>query len=359
MQKIARQTMIDFVKQEAARGSIYVWGAQGQRGGQITEDWIRKMETSATNANRAISLWKKNKGKYDPNMIGAFDCSGLIGACLNANGNAGFDDTADGYRNRCVSIDKGALQAGDLVFEYSNGKSGHVGVYIGDGKVIEARGRDYGVVETDLNARNWKKYGRPDFMYTDGNAPAAPSKPTYTKKSFTLDHVVKKGSKEAVVGSIQNNLKAIGYDIGAAGPNGDGIDNNFGTKTDAAVRDVQKNGGVKIDGQVGKNTTPLLGGTWTEKSAPAASIPKLNRVLKYGCKGDDVRMMQERLNAHKANVGKADGEFGDKTRRGLHAFQQARINEGRDVGCGYNGNKPDDKCGELTWAMLWEPAPGE
>lgn len=343
--------MIDFVKQEAARGSIYVWGAQGQRGGQITEDWVRKMETSATNANRAISLWKKNKGKYDPNMIGAFDCSGLIGACLNANGNAGFDDTADGYRNRCASIDKGALQAGDLVFEYSNGKSGHVGVYIGDGKVIEARGRDYGVVETDLNARNWKKYGRPDFMYTDGNAPAAPSKPTYTKKSFMLDHVVKKGSKEAVVGSIQNNLKAIGYDIGTAGPNGDGIDNNFGTKTDAAVRDVQKNGGVTVDGQVGKNTTPLLGGTWTEKSAPAASIPELTRNLKLTSpmmRGDDVRQAQERLEKHLAQPGRIDGVFGNSTKEAVIRFQQARKNEGRDIG------EVDGVIGPKTWAILWE-----
>lgn len=346
MQKIARQTMIDFVKQEAARGSIYVWGAQGQRGGQITEDWVRKMETSATNANRAISLWKKNKGKYDPNMIGAFDCSGLIGACLNANGNAGFDDTADGYRNRCVSIDKGALQAGDLVFEYSNGKSGHVGVYIGDGKVIEARGRDYGVVETDLNARNWKKYGRPDFMYTDGNAPAAPSKPTYTKKSFILDHVVKKGSKEAVVGSIQNNLLAMGYDLGSTG-----IDNNFGTKTDAAVRDVQKNGGVTVDGQVGKNTTPLLGGTWAEKSAPAASIPELTRNLKLTSpmmRGDDVRQAQERLEKHLAQPGRIDGVFGNSTKEAVIRFQQARKNEGRDIG------EVDGVIGPKTWAILWE-----
>lgn len=351
MQKIARQTMIDFVKQEAARGSIYVWGAQGQRGGQITEDWIRKMETSATNANRAISLWKKNKGKYDPNMIGAFDCSGLIGACLNANGNAGFDDTADGYRNRCVSIDKGALQAGDLVFEYSNGKSGHVGVYIGGGKVIEARGRDYGVVETELNARNWKKYGRPDFMYTDGNAPATPSEPACTKKSFTLDHVVKKGSKEAVVGSIQNNLKAIGYDIGTAGPNGDGIDNNFGTKTDAAVRDVQKNGGVTVDGQVGKNTTPLLGGTWAEKSASAASIPALKHNLKLTdpmMRGDDVRQAQERLEKHLAQPGKIDGIFGNSTKEAVIRFQQARKNEGRDIG------EVDGVIGPKTWAILWE-----
>lgn len=93
--------------------------------------------------------------------------------------------------------------------------------------------------------------------------------------------------------------------------------------------------------------------------SPSANVPELNRVLKYGCKGGDVRMMQERLNAHKTNVGKADGELGDKTRRGLHAFQQARIHEGRDVGCRYNGNKPDGKCGELTWAILHEPAPGE
>lgn len=346
MQKIARQTMIDFVKQEAARGSIYVWGAQGQRGGQITEDWIRKMETSATNANRAISLWKKNKGKYDPNMIGAFDCSGLIGACLNANGNAGFDDTADGYRNRCVSIDKGALQAGDLVFEYSNGKSGHAGVYIGGGKVIEARGRDYGVVETELNARNWKKYGRPDFMYTDGNAPATPSEPACTKKSFTLDHVVKKGSKEAVVGSIQNNLLAMGYDLGSTG-----IDNNFGTKTDAAVRDVQKNGGVTVDGQVGKNTTPLLGGTWTEKSAPAASIPELTRNLKLTSpmmRGDDVRQAQERLDKHLAQPGRIDGVFGNSTKEAVIRFQQARKNEGRDIG------EVDGVIGPKTWAILWE-----
>lgn len=178
-----------------------------------------------------------------------------------------------------------------------------------------------------------------------------PAQPTYTKKSFTLDHVVKKGSKEAVVGSIQNNLKAIGYDIGTAGPNGDGIDNNFGTKTDAAVRDVQKNGGVKIDGQVGKNTTPLLGGTWTEKSAPAASIPALTRNLKLASpmmRGDDVRQAQERLEKHLAQPGKIDGVFGNSTKKAVMRFQQARKNEGRDIGA------VDGVIGPKTWKILWE-----
>lgn len=35
----------------------------------------------------------------------------------------------------------------------------HVGIYIGNGKVIEARGHEYGVVETDLDERNWTHWG--------------------------------------------------------------------------------------------------------------------------------------------------------------------------------------------------------
>lgn len=183
------------------------------------------------------------------------------------------------------------------------------------------------------------------------NPTTPPAQPTYTKKSFTLDHVVKKGSKEAVVGSIQNNLKAMGYDIGTAGPNGNGIDNNFGTKTDAAVRDVQKNGGVTVDGQVGKNTAPLLGGTWAEKSAPAASIPTLTRNLKLTSpmmRGDDVRQAQERLEKHLAQPGRIDGVFGNSTKEAVIRFQQARKNEGRDIG------EVDGVIGPKTWAILWE-----
>ena len=93
--------------------------------------------------------------------------------------------------------------------------------------------------------------------------------------------------------------------------------------------------------------------------SPSVNVPELTRVLKRGCKGDDVMQAQERLNHHKANAGKVDGVFGTNTYNAVLRFQQARINEGRDVGCRYNGNKPDGKCGELTWAILWEPAPGE
>lgn len=47
---------------------------------------------------------------------------------------------------------------------------GHVGVYVGNGKVIEARGHAYGVVQTDLNKRGWKEWGKLNWIeYTEEN----------------------------------------------------------------------------------------------------------------------------------------------------------------------------------------------
>ena len=127
----------------------------------------------------------------------------------------------------------------------------------------------------------------------------------------------------------------------------------FDSKFNEIVQGIT-NAILSIAGGVAPNTvTP---------PSPSANVPELTRVLKRTSPmmtGDDVRQLQERLKAHLADPGKIDGEFGDKTRDAVIAFQQARINEGRDVGCRYNDNKPDGKCGELTWAILHEPAPGE
>ena len=89
---------------------------------------------------------------------------------------------------------------------------------------------------------------------------------------------------------------------------------------------------------------------------PASTVPELKAVLKKGAKNDkaQTKQLQERLIKHKAYSGKVDGIFGSGTDKGVRAFQQARINEGRDVGCRYNGNKPDGKVGINTWAILWE-----
>lgn len=63
-----------------------------------------------------------------------------------------------------VCVEKGHISTmpeliGTLLF-----KPEHVGVYIGGGRVIEARGHAYGVVETALNARGWQKWGKCPFI---------------------------------------------------------------------------------------------------------------------------------------------------------------------------------------------------
>lgn len=94
-----------------------------------------------------------------------FDCIGLIKGAIWSNGvfsnnpkyNPSQDVSANGMYSKCVK--KGVISSipetpGVLVFS-----EGHVGVYIGNGYVIEARGHDYGVVKTELKKRAWTHWG--------------------------------------------------------------------------------------------------------------------------------------------------------------------------------------------------------
>lgn len=95
------------------------------------------------------------------------DCVGLIKGYMWSEGpdakpvylaNNFPDVSANGLFSKCEL--KGYTMAsmpdkeGVLVF-----MNGHVGVYIGGGFVVEARGHAYGVVKTRLAARPWKKWG--------------------------------------------------------------------------------------------------------------------------------------------------------------------------------------------------------
>lgn len=158
--------MSEFISYLRSRiGSIYVWGAQGEN--VLAEanplEWICSKETSETNTQRAYALFKQRK-QEGVNPILAYDCSGLIVAFLLDVGILKGDRTAAALYSMCdIKMDNASnLMAGDFVCHYSaqKGYITHVGVYVGDGKVIEARGRDHGVVETNLDERPWNRFGR-------------------------------------------------------------------------------------------------------------------------------------------------------------------------------------------------------
>ena len=231
----------DLAKGQVDKG-IYVWGAQGQLLTSISPEWIRSKETSTANANKAIEMYNKRKGIAGAR---AYDCSGLVCWCLTECGakEKGFDKTAEGLRQLCSKLSKPS-QDGDLCFKISDGKAHHVGMYVG-GKIVEAKGRAYGVVSSSVSS-SWNAFGRLPIKWED--------EPT----AYTLKRLLKKGVKGDDVKELQKRLQELGYPIQYYG----GIDGIFGSGTKKMVCQLQVDKGITPDGIVGKNTCAKLGWIW-------------------------------------------------------------------------------------------------
>ena len=64
----------------------------------------------------------------------------------------------------------GSIPIGSIVFKLKGEDYYHVGVYVGNGEVVEAQGTKTGVVKSKLDT--WSHYGLlKDFDYTDGDLP--------------------------------------------------------------------------------------------------------------------------------------------------------------------------------------------
>lgn len=211
---------------ESHVGDMYVWGAQGQRVDLMAdpEGWIRSRETSDRNRERAIAFMKKAEKR----PLYAFDCSGLILHYISdvMHWVAG-DTNAKGLYSMCRDnrgyFGIAALRPGDLLFEAdAAGKMCHVGVYVGDGYTIEAKGRDDGVVKLRLSDGDWTHWGR--LPQLQGEEPE--EKEEKVARKIELTSPMMRGDD---IRALQTALNALGYDAGDE----DGI---AGKNTIAAVK---------------------------------------------------------------------------------------------------------------------------
>jgi len=246
LQASARERFVQYAAEQVESGSIYVLGAQGQTGKAITEAWIKTREhDDAANYKRAIAFWKKQLGKGFSELR-AYDCSGLVVAFLLAEGLIKGDLTANGlYYTACDALEKGELAAGDLVFKKyaTSNRIYHVGIFMGDGTVVHAKGRDYGVVRESLSKTGWNRYGRLKCL-------SAPAAPVFSRVLVNAGRPYMSGSDVRVV---QAALKAAGFDPGV-------VDGSYGPKTEAAVKAYQAAAGLAADGKVGAETWAKLVG---------------------------------------------------------------------------------------------------
>jgi peptidoglycan L-alanyl-D-glutamate endopeptidase CwlK len=80
---------------------------------------------------------------------------------------------------------------------------------------------------------------------------------------------LKKGSTGSGVVSLQNQLQALGYSVGA----NDGI---FGPQTQAAVMAFQRHAGLTPDGVVGPQTSATLGAAFGPEMTTAGTMPQVS-----------------------------------------------------------------------------------
>lgn len=126
------------------------------------------------------------------------DCAGLIKGYLwsdTPTSTPKYDPKTDygatGFYQHCSK--KGSLDTfdhvpGRLMFKGKPTKMTHVGVYIGDGWIVEAKGHAYGVIKSKLDTK-WTHWGQCNLIEEDQTAPA--SQPEPAPKPTTTTYQVK------------------------------------------------------------------------------------------------------------------------------------------------------------------------
>lgn len=156
--------MVEYAKCQL--GKQYWYGCYGNLGNEQT--FIEKQ-------HQYPSMYPPKKWTKDSFLDGygqkVHDCIGLFKGYLGCSGtdynkastyDPRWDWSADGTIERCVvqgDIKTMPERPGIIVW-----KKGHVGCYIGDGKVIEAKGHAYGVIMSNLTDTKWKLWGEHPYI---------------------------------------------------------------------------------------------------------------------------------------------------------------------------------------------------
>lgn len=169
------------------------------------------------------------------------------------------DKSADGMFEYCrkIGMQWGGMDSMPELPGIAVRFAGHVGIYVGDGEVVEWRGFDYGCVQTKLKNRKWTHwYMLPwtDYTAEEGNQ---------IETSAALgSRLLVFGRRGEDVVLLQQALMRLGYPLSDWGTDGD-----YGEETEKAVKDFQQDHGLEIDGDYGPMTHAELMAELAEQEA--------------------------------------------------------------------------------------------
>lgn len=222
-------------------GVPYVMGTNGRvLTKAVLDDLIRRNPGKWFTAARVPAL-RSWVGKQTT------DCHGLLEWFVREQSGTAYDTTADTAYSAATT--KGAISTIPELPGVCVRYKGHVGVYIGGGYVVEARGFNYGVCITPLKGRPWTHwYKHPQITYTQTALPApSPAKVGKTTDRYSVVWLQIALNRQITIGYIKGKLLDV-----------DGI---YGSKTaQAAALYWQKKGWTTKDKVwgVGANTINAL-----------------------------------------------------------------------------------------------------
>ena len=228
---ITTAALIEKFKQALAEKWGYIWGTAG-------ETWTAAKQANlekTTDADRA------NSRKYGSKWIGhkVADCSGLFSWAFKQLGGYMYHGSDTMFRKYCIAkgelkngkrTDGQPLLPGTAVFVFNGKKYSHVGLYIGNGTVIEAMGAKNGVTTSKITATKWTNWGELKGVDYSNETPAPTPAPEPVKRP-----TIRRGNRNAYVKEMQTMLRDLGYNLGICG-----VDGDFGTATEAALKAFQK-----------------------------------------------------------------------------------------------------------------------
>ena len=252
----------------------YIWGTAGIMWSAAEQQKKVNYMVSKYGANWKNSAAAKedtyysaaaNGGKWIGHMVA--DCSGLfvwafrqLGGSIYHGSNTIWNKycTAKGELKNGKRTDGQELKPGTAIFTHNtkNDNRGHIGLYIGGGWVIEASGTINGVIKSRITISKWVEWGELKGVYYGENIPA--------DNTVKVDEgslgTIRKGDKGPTVKYAQQLLKDRGYDLGRYG-----VDGDFGSATQAAVKAFQRDWGLTVDGVIGPKTWAMLKSTPDKK----------------------------------------------------------------------------------------------
>lgn len=270
MSVITAEEMVNFVANAKTEGWGYVYSGQGELYSlALAQEWGNE-----NRAGKSYDYFVTQCSRWFNRIV--VDCSGLIIQAFRSKDSDYPDQTANTLlANSMPKGDIGTIpeQPGICVW-----RNGHIGIYIGNGNVIESGGTSIGVVQTRLKSpatnkawTNWGNLADVDYSKSPVSSPSAQtgSADNNTEQysnsnetqlsSFKLGRLLKISSpylRGSDVRDVQYALEQHTFSPGV-------MDGVYGNKTRSAVLLFQQKNQLTADGIVGKQTTVKLGGIWT------------------------------------------------------------------------------------------------